>query len=289
MTDTASIALPARAPPHIVDTLIEERAPRLARHWSWPLLRPALYAGLDYAKARRMADTIAPMVGRDALMHISGLLSLQITARGLRNVPASGRVVLVANHPTGIGDGVAVWDALRAHRPDTCFYANSDAHRVCPRFDDVLIPVEWVYEKRTRERTRVTLKMTADALEAERALVIFPAGRLARLENGRPIDPEWMASAVSVARKYNAPVVPVHVSGPYSWAFHTFDRFSGELRDITLFYELLNKRGRPFTITFAPPVPVEALGTDAAQATAALKRFIEFDLADKPNARFQSV
>jgi len=35
------------------------------------------------------------------------------------------------------------------------FYANSDAHRVCPRFDETLIPVEWVAAKRTRERTRL--------------------------------------------------------------------------------------------------------------------------------------
>ena len=56
----------------------------------------------------------------------------------------------------------------RRVRPDICFYANSDAHRVSPRFGDVLIPVEWVEAKRTRERTRRTLILAREALEAER-------------------------------------------------------------------------------------------------------------------------
>ena len=63
--------------------------------------------------------------------------------------------MIVCNHPTGIADGVAVWDALKAIRPDLMFYANADAHRVSPKLDEVLIPVEWVEEKRTRERTRL--------------------------------------------------------------------------------------------------------------------------------------
>ena len=59
---------------HIVDVLIAERAPRLTRSAAWPLLRPALYGLLDYAKARRMADAIGPMGGRQALDHVSDLL-----------------------------------------------------------------------------------------------------------------------------------------------------------------------------------------------------------------------
>ena len=44
---------------HIVDQLIEERAPKLAASSLWPMVRPLLYKILDYRKARSMADTIA--------------------------------------------------------------------------------------------------------------------------------------------------------------------------------------------------------------------------------------
>ena len=290
MTATAPAAsLPTVRPRggHIIDVLIEERAPRLSASPLWPLLRPVLYRALDYAKARRMADAIAPMSGRAALDYVSDLLGVSVETYGLERVPAEGRLVLVCNHPTGIADGVAVYDALRPLRPDAVFFANSDAHRVCPRFDEVLIPVEWVEDKRTRERTRLTVTMAKAAFEAERALVIFPAGRLARRErDGVLVDPPWMASALSLARKYDAPVVPLHLEGPWSTLFHLFDRFSQELRDITLFHELLNKRGRRFRLIAGPMIPSQALDPDAQVATLAVKAYVEQILPRQPDRPF---
>lgn len=272
---------------HIVDVLIAERAPRLAASAGWPVLRPLLYAGLHYRSARAMADAIAPMPGQAALDHVAGLLAVQVTTRGLQHVPARGRAVAVCNHPTGIADGLAVYDALKAMRQDLVFYANSDAHRIAPRLDEVLIPVEWVEAKRTRERTRLTLEMTREAMEAERALVMFPAGRLARRgPDGRLADPPWMATAVSVARKYGAPVIPIHVAGPASHLFHLFNRISPELRDITLFHEMLNKRGRSFALTIGPAIAPERLMGTSAEAAAALKRHVEQRLAGDPDRAF---
>ena len=280
--------LPARAcSPHIVDELIAERAPRLHASPAWPVLRPALYALLGYAKARRMADQIAHLPGRAALEHVSGILGVQVTARGLDRVPRTGRLMVVCNHPTGIADGVAVYDVLKAVRGDLMFYANADAFRVSPRFGEVLIPVEWVEAKRSREKARLTLEATREAMEAEQCLVIFPAGRLARRRpDGRLVDPAWATSAVSLARRYGAPVLPIHLTGPWSTLFHLFHRFSSELRDITLFHELLNKRGRDFALTIGPLIPPEALAGEAPAVTERLKAYVERDLAADPDRVF---
>jgi putative hemolysin len=287
LSSNAETHRPRRRHEHIVDRLIVERAPKLARGWAWPVLRPLLYGVLDYAKGRRMADAIAPMSGRAALAHVSALLAVKVSVSGLERIPRTGRLVLVCNHPTGIADGVAIHDALKGVRPDLMFYANADAHRVAPGFDEVLIPVEWVEDKRTRERTRLTLRMTRQAMEAERALVIFPAGRLARRgKDGVIVDPAWAPSAVSVARKYEATVIPLHLSGPTSRLFHFFNRFSGELRDITLFHELLNKRGGVFELIVGHPVPAGALPADAVEATAAMRAFVEQVLPRDPDRRF---
>ena len=278
---------PARSRDHIVDHLIAERAPKLAATPFWPLLRPLLYSVLDYGKARRMADAIGPMPGRAALDYVSKLLSVRVSVTGLERIPRKGRLIVVCNHPTGIADGVAVYDALKAIRPDLCFYANSDAHRVAPRFSDVLIPVEWVEAKRTRERTRETLLLTREALEAERCLVIFPSGRLARMQpDGRLSDPLWASSAVSLARKYGTAIVPLHVTGPWSRLFHFFNRFSSELRDVTLFHELLNKQGRAFRLTVGKPIAPDALEGEPVEAIAALKAFVETQLARDPDRAF---
>jgi len=274
---------------HIVDVLIEERAPTLTSHWAWPALRPAFYALLGYKKAVHLADTIKPMGGRDALDWVSDHLAIKLAVTGLENVPRAGRCVIIANHPTGIADGVALDDALKRLRSDACFFANSDAHRVCPDFGETLIPVEWVEEKRTRDRTRLTLKMAQEAFSAERPIVIFPAGRLARYVKGVLEDPEWMATAVSLARKNDAPVIPCHVSGPNSALFHFFDRFSNELRDITLFHELLNKKGQLFELAFGPVITPDALDGDAAAVTEAMKAHVSLAMATDPNAPFKGI
>ena len=65
---------------------------------------------------------------------------------------------------------------------------------------------------------------------------------------------------MSLARKYEAPIVPMHVAGPWSGMFHFFNRFSTELRDMTLFHELLNKQGRAFALTVGRPIAPDGPG-----------------------------
>lgn len=273
--------------PHIVDVLIAERAPRLTRSAAWPVVRPLLYRLLDYNRARAMADAIGPLSGRAALDHVSDLLALTVETQNLDRLPETGRCLVVCNHPTGIADGLAVHDAIRLVRDDVIYFANADALRVSPRLSETIVPVEWVTAKRTREKTRATLLAAKEAFEAERCVVMFPAGRLARVDaQGRLTDPEWAATAASLARKYEAPVVPIHVAGPTSRLFHLFDRFSQELRDITLFHELLNKQGRAFDLSVGLPIPPERLDADAARATEALKAFVERTLAADADAVF---
>jgi putative hemolysin len=278
--------LPARRQPHIVDVLIAERAPRLTASPLWPVVRPALYGVLGYGAAVRMADAIHDLSGTETFDYVSDLLRLKVTTTNLERLPATGRCVVVCNHPTGIADGVAVFDAIKQRRSDMIFFANADAIRVSPRLDETIIPVEWVHDKRTREKTRATLNAAKEAFEAERCVVMFPAGRLAREQNGVLTDPEWAPTAASMARKYDAPVVPMHVTGPYSRLFHLFDKVSRELRDVTLFHELLNKEGKPFGVDVGLPIPADRLDVDAAKATEALKTFTERTLAADHDAVF---
>jgi putative hemolysin len=274
------------AAPHICDVLIAERAPRLTGSPLWPVMRPALYALLGYRDAREMADAVQPMGGRAAFDHVSDLLALEVSTLNLERLPSAGRCLVVCNHPTGLADGVAVHDAIRRVRDDAIFFANADAIRVSPRLSETIIPVEWVEAKRTREKTRATLEAARAAFEAERCVVMFPAGRLARVEGGSLTDPPWAPTAASLARKYQAPVIPFHLTGPDSRLFHLFDRMSHELRDITLFHEMLNKAGKPFRINVGLPIAWERLDVDAGHATYALKAFTERVLATQPDAEF---
>lgn len=275
--------------PHIVDVLIAERAPRLSRSWLWPLVRPPLNAMLGYRGARSLADEVGARGGYEAMDYASDLLHLKTEVLGLERAPAQGRLIVVVNHPTGLADGVAVYVVIRPLRPDLMFFANSDAHRVSARLDEVFIPVEWVEAKRTRERTRLTLDMATEAMEAERPILIFPAGRIARrARDGVLEDPPWMASAVSLARRHKAPILPIHLEGPPSRLFRLFDHVSEELRDITLFHELLNKAGGTFKLTIGEPITPDLIGRDTDAFTQRLKHYVEQELARDPDATFEA-
>ncbi|UDF03528.1 1-acyl-sn-glycerol-3-phosphate acyltransferase [Asticcacaulis sp. AND118] len=275
-------ALPT--PRNIVEELIIERAPHLAKSAVWPVARPALYSLLGYGRAVHMAEAVADLSGQAALDYISQLLSLHTVAQHAERIPAQGRCVVICNHPTGIADGIAVYDAIRKVRSDITFFANADALRVNPRFGEVLIPVEWVEAKRTREKTRATLNATRDAFGAEKCVVLFPAGRLARRgPDGQLSDPPWQTTALSLAQKYGAPLVPMHLNGPNSLWFHAFNRVSQELRDITLFHEFLNKAGKRFDLTVGPIIPPERLDAEAGLLCERLKTYIERQLPLDPD------
>ena len=152
--------------------------------------------------------------------------------------------------------------------------------------DLVLIPVAWPAHKRTMHSTKLTLSMARDALKDERLVVIFAAGVMSKRIDGIIQDPPWEHSAVALARRYRTPIVPMHVTGPYSFLFHLFGRFSKELRDITLFHELMNKIGGRYGLTAG--APVDALAIDAASDTLTqqLKAYVEQVLPTQAPAPF---
>jgi len=284
---SATVARPCGpAAPHIIDQLVEERAETLSRRLAWSALRPLLLRFLHYREAVRMADAVAALSGHDAMEHISGLLSLDIGLTGEDRIPRRGAFILAPNHPTGIADGIAIFDVLKTRRPDMAIFANRDALRVAPRFREVLIPVEWRAGEKTHAKSRDTLAETARAFANERAVVLFPSGRIAFRNGGRLTERPWQASAVQLARRYGAPIVPVHIAARNSGLFYLLSRLSTELRDITIFHELLNKRGGRVAVTIGAPVPPEALAGDPAAVTRRLQDHTVEALAKDPAARF---
>lgn len=265
----------------MVEILIEERAQKLMRSPFWPIYKSVLYPLLKEPKARRMADAIEALPGREAMDYVSGILSLDIRTSGLENIPEMGRVIIASVHPTGIADGVAMYDALKGRRRDLCFFANRDAIRVAPRLSEIVIPVEWVMEKRTRQRSRETLVEARRAFTEERCVILFPSGRLAfEGDDGRLVEREWLTSVAIFARKYECPIVPAHITARNSRLYYWFWKINTELRDITLFNELLNKRGKTFDIKFGPMIQPSEIEGDPVEVTKALREHAAHDFPE---------
>jgi putative hemolysin len=273
---------------HIVDVLIAERGERMVKHPLWPILRPLLYRTLHYHEAVRMADDLAPLSGLDGLEYLSSLLKLSMTVTGRERIPTEGGFILVANHPTGIADGIAVYDAIKPVRTDLAIFTNRDAVRVNRRFADVLIPVEWRAREKSSSKTRETLKETNRAVDEGRAIIVFPSGRIAYWANGGLNERPWQTSAVAIARRYGLPVLPVHVSARNSGLFYWFANWNTELRDMTVFHEVLNKKGKPFSVHFGPMIGPEMLDGDLNHVTARLQSHCAEELKHNHHAEFRA-
>lgn len=271
---------------HIVDQLIAERAIGLASHWSWPVLRPALYPLLGYKRAVQMADAMADLSADDTMRLITNLLDLKLNITGLERLPVEGPFILAANHPTGIADGVAVHAMLKQVRDEISIFTNRDAVRINQELDKVLIPVEWREEHKSREKTKETLIRTNEAFDEGRAVVIFPSGRIAHWHDGALTERPWQATMVTLARRYKVPILPVHVGSRNSGMFYLFSRFSQELRDMTVFHELLNKAGSQFDLTIGQPIAHDLLSGDAQAITEALQDHTVSALAHDRDAVF---
>ena len=142
----------------------------------------------------------------------------------------------------------------------------------------MIVPVEWVSEKRTHERRRETVRSMVRAFREGRLVVIFPSGRLAQATLTGLKERPWQSTAMNLALKYDVPVIPMHIRARNSWLYYLFYAIHQELRDMTLFRELFNKTGHPYRITvgepFDPGTALDHFQDDLEALTEGLRRFV---------------
>ena len=258
---------------HRITPLIAERAPWLyADTTAARLARPLLNRTLSYDATVALAEGLRELSGPALMAQVYAGLGRDVRIRGLDNIPRQGGALVVANHPTGIADGIMLHGALAQARDDAYFFANKDILRVLPQLEPMIAPVEWRREKRSHGKTRETLAFVRQAVTQDRMGVIFPSGRLAKRRGLRLHERPWMSSAAGLARKYELPVIPVNIRARNSALFYLFDLIHPSLRDITLFHETLNKDRQPFQITVGEAISPSALPDSAEAATALLRK-----------------
>jgi 1-acyl-sn-glycerol-3-phosphate acyltransferase len=255
-----------------IDPLIEERAPWLySVRPGVPVLRGVLNAMLGYDKTLKVGAALRDLSAPEIMTTMGAMLARDVEITGQDHIPRQGAALIVANHPTGIADGILLHHAIGALRPDAYYFANHDIIRVLPQFDTMIAPVEWRREKRSHGKTRATMAYARKAVAQGRLGVIFPSGRLAKRRGLSLHERPWMASAAMIARKFDLPVIPVNIRARNSALFYLFDLIHPTLRDITLFHETLNKGRQPFRITIGEPISASALPVKSEEGISMLR------------------
>lgn len=256
-----------------LDPLIAERAPWLYQPGGHiRLIRGLLHLVLGYDECIRIGQEIEHLPYDQMMDALAARFAQNLDVDGLDNIPSEGPAMVVCNHPTGIADGIMIWAALRARRPDLFFFANRDAIRVMPQVHSLIAPVEWRREKRGHGSNRETLTYATNAIREGRLAVLFPSGRLAKRRGLKLYERPWMPSAAMLARKFKLPVVPIHITARNSVLFYLFDAMHETLRDVTLFHEVINKNDHTFRIRAGRPLDGAQLSKDSELATQELYR-----------------
>lgn len=243
-----------------LDPLIAERAPWLfSGRWHHTLARRALMRLLRYPRTLELAAEYRDLPTDEIMRRIAALIVGDLRVEGLEHVPTTGPALIVANHPTGIADGIVLNALISAVRDDLFIYANHDILRILPQFDSLIAPVEWRVEKRSHAKTRATMEYTRSALERGRIGLIFPSGRLAKRQGLTLQERPWMASAAMIAKKFDVPVIPLRIRARNSALFYLLDALHPSLRDVTLFNEVLNKAGQPYRVTIGAAITADSL------------------------------
>ncbi len=226
---------------------------------SWPLPgwlrrligRASGIAGIEVVAGCLDFEANPGEFARQALVRLG--VNYTLAAGELQQVPESGGVIVIANHPFGGIDGLIAINALHARRPDLKLLANGMLARLRP-LQHAVLPVDALGGDAGSNARSVR-----DALRhvaAGGALFTFPAGEVAHLRWGRlgVVDPPWTKAASRLIKLSKAPIVPMYFEGRNSTLFQILGLVHPLLRTLLLPRETLNKAGANVQVRIGAPI-----------------------------------
>ncbi len=179
----------------------------------------------------------------------------------LGRVPSTGGLLLVANHPFGVVDGLTIGHLGMRLRRDVQIMTNSLLCRV-PEIAPHLLQVDFSGTPEARRLTGQTRRRAAELLAAGKVVAVFPAGGVATANaplRGRAVDAAWHPFVGRLATIPGVTTLPMHFAGQNSRLFQIASHTSYPLRVALIFRETRRRMGHPVEIHLGAPVSAEEL------------------------------
>lgn len=170
--------------------------------------------------------------------------------RERERIPSTGRVVIIANHPIGSLDGLALLKLVREIRPDVKAVANNLLMQIEP-MHNCLLPVNNMSGKTPKEN----LRKIDEWLQNDGALIIFPAGEVSRFSPTGVKDKAWHHGFLKMATKAKAPILPIHVDGRNSAVFYGASMVYKPLSTLLLVNEMFGQENNTINLTIGEAIP----------------------------------
>ena len=177
----------------------------------------------------------------------------------LQDIPKTGPVLIVANHPLGGLEGMAIARVIARVRPDLQVLTN-ELLRLIPELAPLFIGVN-VLSQSAAAGNVGGLKQVHSHLKGDGAVLLFPAGMVSAYEfsHRRIQDREWNRLAGQLVKRYGCTTVPVNVTGRNSAYFYAAGLIHPRLRTVLLPRQLANKKGYRLPLTLGRPIPAQEL------------------------------
>jgi putative hemolysin len=247
-----------------VEQTLTERLPWLAQH---PLIRRQVAGMLgrlaDQDGFNRTLNAIGEAEGFDFVERTLDLLGVSYYAnpRERENIPVEGGVLIVANHPLGMIDALALVQLVGSVRSDVRILAN-DWLMSIPQLHKLLLPVD-VFGKGAASRMRDIYR----ALDNGEALIVFPAGEVSRMRPDGVRDGRWSDGFARLAQRGRTPVLPIHVAARNSAMFYGLSMLAKPLSTAMLPREAISPVSRRIGFSVGALVSTDELEQHAGGST----------------------
>ena len=223
--------------------ILESRFPRFAARHQRSAAALGKFLGLLFYEKRfqQFEQDYPHLTGFDFVEAVLRYFDFHIRLRESERarIPDDGRVVIIANHPIGSLDGIALLNLVRQVRPDVKVVANELLMAVKP-LEHVLLPVDNMGGRTARQN----LLNIRTHLQHDGALIIFPAGEVSRLGPKGIKDGAWHSGFVKIADATGSPILPIFVKGRNSIFFYSLSFIAKPLSTIWLIREMFKQSHR---------------------------------------------
>ena len=254
-----------------VDQVLSQNLPSLTnKPWLYKPVKGALRRLLHEQDFINFAGRYPHLQGLEFVEQVLDHFNFRYAVRDneVERIPASGRVVIIANHPIGSLDGLALLKLISDIRPDVKVVANQLLMALNP-LHNLLLPVNNMHGGTERR----ALDNIQQHLAAEGALILFPSGEVSRLRPDGIRDGKWHSGFLRFASNAKAPILPIFINGRNSALFYGASMLYKPLATMLLVQEMFNQQRKKLEMRIGEQIPYDAFANLALETQAKVKLF----------------
>jgi putative hemolysin len=187
----------------------------------------------------------------------------------VRRIPATGPVVVVANHPHGLVDGLILAELIGRVRVDFKILTRSLLTNV-PDIGYHMLPVAFPHEKDSVRKNLEMRRLAMEHLKDGGVVALFPAGQVAAAPSwfAKAVEADWNPFTAKMLLRSGAQVVPVYFPGQNSRLYHWANLISPTLRQSLLLHEIVHAMHKPQRPVIGEVIPAEEIAARAGNTSA---------------------